>query len=59
MCAIAEEIAQKVNIVLGSVKLPTESTDTVAAFLSELKEKYGSPLAGICDMLSPNLAAFR
>ncbi len=59
MCAVAEEISEKINIVLGSVKLPTESTETVAAFFRELKEKYGIPLAGICDMLSSNLAAFR
>ncbi len=59
MCAVAEEIAQKVNIVLGSVKLPKESTETVAVFLRGLKEKYGFPLAGICDMLPSNLAAFR
>lgn len=59
MCAVAEEITEKVNIVLGSVKLPTESTKTVAAFFRELKEKYGTPLAGICDMLSSNLAAFK
>ena len=59
MCAIAEEISEKVNIVLGSVKLPKESTETVAAFLRELKEKYGDPLAGVCDMLASNLAAFR
>jgi hypothetical protein len=59
MCAIAEEISQKVNIVLGSVKLPTESTETVTAFLRELKAKYGEPLAGICDLLASNLAAFK
>jgi hypothetical protein len=59
MCAIAEEVSEKVSIVLGSVKLPTESTETVSAFLRELKKKYGSPLAGICDMLASNLAAFQ
>lgn len=59
MSAIAEEISEKVSIVLGSVKLPTESTETVAAFLTELKEKYGNPLTGICDMLASNLAAFQ
>ena len=59
MCAIAEEISERVSIVLGSVKLPKESTETVAAFLRELKEKYGAPLAGICDMLASNLAAFQ
>ena len=59
MSAIAEEISEKVSIVLGSVKLPTESTETVAAFLTGLKEKYGNPLAGICDMLASNLAAFQ
>ena len=58
MCAIAEEISERVSIVLGSVKLPKESTETVAAFLRELKEKYGDPLAGVCDMLASNLAAF-
>lgn len=59
MCAIAEEVSEKVSMVLGSVKLPTESTETVAAFLRELKKKYGAPLAGICDMLASNLAAFQ
>jgi len=59
MCAVAEEISEKVNIVLGSTKLPTESTESVALFFRELKEKYGNPLAGICDMLASNLAAFK
>ncbi|HET6245285.1 MAG TPA: hypothetical protein VFF35_12285 [Bacteroidia bacterium] len=59
MCAVAEEISEKINIVLGSAKLSKESTETVAAFFRELKEKYGNPLAGICDMLASNLAAFR
>ena len=59
MCAVAEEISERVDIVLGSVKLPKESTETVAAFLRDLKKKYGNPLAGICDMLASNLAAFR
>jgi hypothetical protein len=59
MCAVAEEISENVNIVLGSVKLSTESTETVTAFFRELKEKYGNPLAGICDMLASNLAAFK
>ena len=59
MCAVAEEISEKINIVLGSVKLSTESTETVAIFFRELKEKYGNPLAGICDMLASNLAAFK
>lgn len=59
MCAVAEEVSEKVNIVLGSTKLPTESTESVAAFFREIKEKYGNPLAGICDMLASNLAAFK
>jgi hypothetical protein len=59
MCAVAEEISEKVNIVLGSTKLPTESTESVAAFFKEIKETYGNPLAGICDMLASNLAAFK
>jgi hypothetical protein len=58
MCAIAEEVSERLSIILGSVKLPTESTETVAAFLREIKEKYGEPLAGICDLLASNLAAF-
>jgi len=36
-----------------------ESTETVAAFFQEIKAKYGIPLAGICDMLASNLAAFK
>ena len=59
MCAIAEEISKRISIVLGSVKLPKESTETVATFLRDLKEKYGDPIAGICDMLASNLAAFQ
>ena len=59
MCAIAEEVSEKVSMVLGSVKLPTESIETVSAFFRELKGKYGAPLAGICDMLASNLAAFQ
>lgn len=59
MCAVAEEISEKVQIVLGSTKLPTESTENVSAFFREIKEKYGHPLAGICDLLASNLAAFK
>ena len=59
MCAVAEEISEKVNIVLGSTKLSAESTESVAAFFREIKKKYGSPLAGICDLLASNLAAFK
>jgi hypothetical protein len=58
MCAIGEEVEKKVQIVLGCSKLSTESTETVMEFLRGIKEKYGSPLAGICDMLASNLAAF-
>lgn len=59
MCAVAEEISERVSIVLGSVKLPKESTETVATFLRDLKKKYGDPLAGVCDMLASNLSAFK
>lgn len=59
MCAIGEEVSRKAQIVLGCEKLPTESTETVIAFLKIIKEKYGDPLAGICDMLASNLAAFK
>ena len=59
MCAIGEEIEGKAQIVLGCEKLSTESIETVTAFLKKIKEKYGDPLAGICDMLSSNLAAFQ
>jgi hypothetical protein len=59
ICAIAEEVERKTQIVLSCAKLPTESTETVIAFLKTIKEKYGNPLAGICDMLASNLAAFQ
>ncbi len=59
MCAIAEEISERISIVLGCVKLAQESTETVSAFLRKLKEKYGNPLAGVCDMLASNLEAFK
>ena len=59
MCAVAEEIDKKIQVVLGSVKLPRESKETVIDFLKTLKEKYGDPLAGISDMLASNLAAFQ
>ncbi len=62
MCAIGEEVENRAQIVLGCAKLSTESTEsteTVADFLREIKEKYGDPLAGISDMLKSNLAAFQ
>jgi hypothetical protein len=59
MCAIAEEVSEKVSMVLGSAKLATESIETVTAFLRGIKEKFGDPLAGISDMLASNLTAFR
>ena len=59
MCAIAEEVSEKVSMVLGSAKLSTESIETVTNFLRGIKEKFGDPLAGISDMLASNLTAFR
>lgn len=59
MCAIAEKVEKKIQIVLSSAKLSVESTATVAEFLRGIKEKCGNPLAGICDMLASNLAAFK
>lgn len=53
-CAMAEVV----NLVLGSVKMPSETTEAIVAFLSTIKEQYGAPLAGVSDMLKANLAAF-
>lgn len=53
-CAMAEIV----NLVLGSVKMPSETTEAIVAFLTTIKEQYGSPLAGVSDMLKANLAAF-
>lgn len=54
LCAIAEEV----DLVLGSVKVPSESTESIVAFLANIKEQYSTPLAGVCDMLKANLVAF-
>lgn len=54
LCAIAEQV----GLVLGSVKVPSETTEAIATFLNNIKELYGDPLAGVCDMLKANLAAF-
>jgi hypothetical protein len=59
MCAIGEEVEKRTQIVLGCAKLSKESIETVADFLRGIKEKYGNPLAGICDMLASNLTAFQ
>lgn len=59
MCAIGEEVEKRAQIVLSCAKLSKESTETVAEFLRGIKEKCGDPLAGICDMLASNLAAFQ
>lgn len=40
MCAIAEEVSEKVSMVLGSVKLPTESTETVFQSMPEIIKAY-------------------
>lgn len=53
-CAMAEIV----NLVLGSVKMPSETTEAIVAFLTTIKEQYGAPLAGVSDMLKANLAAF-
>ena len=54
LCAIAETV----DLVLGSVKVPSENTQAVVNFLTKIKEQYGAPLAGVSDMLKANLAAF-
>lgn len=54
LCAMAEEV----DLVLGSVKVPSETTEAVVDFLTTIKEQYGTPLAGVSDMLRSNLAAF-
>ena len=54
LCAIAETV----DLVLGSVKVPSESTEAVVDFLTKIKKLYGTPLAGVSDMLKANLAAF-
>lgn len=54
LCAIAETV----DLVLGTVKVPSESTEAVVDFLTKIKEQYGAPLAGVSDLLRANLAAF-
>lgn len=53
-CAMAETA----NLVLGSVKMLSETTEAIVAFLSNIKKQYGAPLAGVSDMFKANLAAF-
>src|SRR5437870_10915524 len=38
------------QIVLGSVKVPSEKAEQIIPFLRELKARYGVPLAAVHDM---------
>ena len=45
------------EIVLGSVKVPSEKTEQIIPFLQELKSRYGKPVAVVHDMGRGILAA--
>src|SRR5207245_4215106 len=47
------------EIVLGSVKVPSEKTEQIVPFLQELKRRYGAPLAAVHDMGQGILAAIQ
>jgi len=47
------------QIVLGSVKVPSEKADQLIPFLQEIKARYGVPLAAVHDMGSGILAAVK
>ena len=45
------------GILLGNVKVPTEKTEELVAFLKQIKQRYGSPVACVHDMAPGILAA--
>ena len=45
------------KLVLGSVKAPSESTESVSRLLRQVKSDYGNPLAAIHDLGKANLSA--
>jgi len=47
------------QIVLGSVKLPSEKTEQIIPFLQEIKARYGVPLATVHDMGTGILLAIK
>jgi hypothetical protein len=47
------------QIVLGSVKVPSEKTEQLIPFLKEIKVRYGVPLAAVHDMGAGILAAVK
>ncbi len=47
------------QIVLGSVKVPSEKAEQLSPFLKEIKARYGVPLAAVHDMGSGILAAVK
>jgi hypothetical protein len=47
------------QIVLGSVKVPSEKAEQLIPFLQEIKARYGVPLAAVHDMGSGILAAVK
>ncbi len=47
------------QIVLGSVKVPSEKAEQIIPFLKEIKARYGVPLAAVHDMGAGILAAIK
>ena len=47
------------QIVLGSVKVPSEKTEQLIPFLQEIRARYGVPLAAVHDMGAGILAAIK
>ena len=47
------------EIVLGSVKVPTEKAEQIIPFLKEIKSRYGVPIAAVHDMGTGILAAIQ
>jgi hypothetical protein len=45
------------KIVLGTIKTPFESTESVSSLLKQIKRDYGNPLATVHDMSKANLSA--
>jgi hypothetical protein len=45
------------KLVLGSIKAPSESTESVSSLLQQVKRDYGDPLATVHDLGKANLSA--
>ena len=50
-------VDERERLVLGTIKAPSESTESVSSLLKQVKRDFGNPLATVHDLGKANLAA--